>query len=102
MSPRVVYVHGIGRAGDPDKHLEQWTTALATGMRKAGHSRLAEAFAAGTAISCVFGHYADLFETAGAQGGADDPTDADTEEILRGLLLELIEGHLSDPELGAR
>ncbi|MGW1976775.1 hypothetical protein [Streptomyces sp. NPDC001889] len=68
MRPRLVLVHGIGPPRDPARERAEWTAALATGMRAAGHSRLAAELTGGRGIDTVFAHYGDLFRRDQAQG----------------------------------
>ncbi|MFG2998692.1 hypothetical protein [Streptomyces sp. NPDC048340] len=93
MRARLVFVHGIGGTRDPDRELAAWTGALATGMQGAGHSQAARELLAGGLAECVFAHYADLFGSGQAQGGAgaDDTGDAEA-EILSELLVAWVDG----------
>jgi len=95
MRPRLVFVHGVGGPRDATAELAAWTDALASGMRKAGHSDVAAALSGG-AVDRVFVHYGDLFRPAQAQGGTVEIEDDESAKILLELLDEMLAG-LSDP-----
>ncbi|WKV75809.1 hypothetical protein AW27_032360 [Streptomyces sp. PCS3-D2] len=92
MSPRMVFVHGIGGPRDPARELAQWTGALANGMRLAGHSALAEALTAdGGPVAARFAYYGDLFQAPQAQGDGSPEITGQAEEILADLLIEMVD-----------
>ena len=88
MAPRLVFVHGIGGPRDPAAELAHWTTALAAGMRAAGHSALARSLEAAPGAHAAFVSYADLFGRPQAQGGDDAPTEV---ELLAAFVAELVD-----------
>ncbi|MET7285122.1 hypothetical protein [Streptomyces sp. NPDC005573] len=92
MRPRLVFVHGVGGPRDAAAELAGWTAALASGMRAAGHSDVADGLSDGE-VDRRFVHYADLFRPAQAQGsGAGDEADEATAGILLQLLDEMLAG----------
>lgn len=91
--PGLVFVHGIGGIRRDDEELPVWSGALLDGAKAAGHSRFADAVAAGGGPPIRFANYSDLFQSAGGQGGRDD-LDAAEARILHGLVLESIDIHV--------
>jgi pimeloyl-ACP methyl ester carboxylesterase len=92
MGPRLVFVHGIGGIRDPAHEVAEWSGALASGMRGAGHSALAAQLTAADSELCFFAYYADLFSPPQSQGGGELLPEEETEgEILGALLVELVD-----------
>jgi hypothetical protein len=95
MKPRLVFVHGVGGPRDAAGELATWTDALASGMREAGHSDMADALSGG-AVDRAFAYYGELFWPAQAQGATVEIKDDKSAEILLELLDEVLDG-LSEP-----
>ncbi|GGT45821.1 hypothetical protein GCM10010271_57330 [Streptomyces kurssanovii] len=98
MRPRLVFIHGIGRPRDSVRELAAWTTALASGMRAAGHSALAGSLSADGGVECVFAHYDDLFRRSQAQGEGDVAPGEAEAEILSDLLLAWVDGLIAEED----
>lgn len=96
---RLVFVHGIGRPRDPRQELRNWSSALAEGMRQAGHSDLA-AMVQKTdegkgVVTPAFAYYGDLFSAHQAQGHTDGTPSAGEEALLVELLDGIIDSRLA-------
>lgn len=91
MRPQLVFIHGIGGPRDPARELTQWTSALASGMRAAGHARLGRELTAGSGTECVFAHYADLFGQRQAQGEPDGLPEEAQADVLSDLLVAWVD-----------
>ncbi|NUK51724.1 hypothetical protein HRW14_15870 [Streptomyces lunaelactis] len=91
MRPQLVFIHGIGGPRDPARELARWTSALASGMRDAGHARLGRELTAGSGVECVFAHYADLFGRGQSQGEPDGLPDEAEAEVLSDLLVAWVD-----------
>ncbi|WP_019075232.1 alpha/beta hydrolase [Streptomyces hokutonensis] len=103
MRPALVFVHGIGAARDPEAERNSWLAALATGVRKAGHSRVATTLDQNGFADTAFAYYGDLFVDPDAQGGPAPLVEAAESEALRQLLGDMIEAQLDTrPEEGER
>lgn len=76
----LVFVHGIGRQRDADAARLAWTTALADGVRRSGHTDFADSLLVDAKV--VFADYNDLMVAAGGQGGLHQPTDEEAEFLL--------------------
>ncbi|MEV0170501.1 alpha/beta hydrolase [Streptomyces sp. NPDC050803] len=85
MTPRLVFVHGVGGARDAVADKDEWLRALAEGARAAGHSRRASELVGGS-VDVRFAYYGDLFP------GNGEPA-ADVAE----LLLDVVDERLVDP-----
>ncbi len=99
MTPRLVFVHGIGRPSDPEQRLLAWTRALAEGSVAAGHSRFAQWLLEGRGDGVVLAYYADLFSDPGSQGSQGSQVDGLGEpevEILTCFLRDILEEQLAD------
>jgi hypothetical protein len=100
MSPRLVFVHGIGGVRRPDEECARWAGALAEGFRRSGHTDLARrcsgGFAGGREIDLRFCYYGDLFGRPHAQGAGGADVDQRSSELLVALLIEMVEGHLAE------
>nr|WP_042196286.1 hypothetical protein [Kibdelosporangium sp. MJ126-NF4]CEL22520.1 hypothetical protein [Kibdelosporangium sp. MJ126-NF4]CTQ89376.1 hypothetical protein [Kibdelosporangium sp. MJ126-NF4] len=96
MRPKLVFVHGIGGPRQVDQERHRWTAALADGMRKAGHSDIAEDLANSDSPEIEFAYYGDLFTTPHAQGG--DASLSATNELQ--LVSELFTQILAELETG--
>jgi len=64
----VVFVQGIGSYPRPDVMVSEWTTALANGMRQAGHTDVAMAFTHTSQLTTALAYYADLFRPRTVRG----------------------------------
>ncbi|MEU9169548.1 hypothetical protein AB0D34_17350 [Streptomyces sp. NPDC048420] len=91
MKPRLVFVHGVGGPRDAVGELAHWKSALAKGMRAAGHSSMAEALSDG-GIDCAFVYYGDLFRPPQAQGALVEVEDERSAELLLALLDDVLAG----------
>src|SRR5690242_3617575 len=91
VTPRLVFVHGIGGPRRADDECRRWTAALAEGMSHAGHSRLADEL---DQFDIFFAHYQDLFFDPHSQGGGDTPVDT----LLLELFAEMLEARLAEGE----
>lgn len=101
MKPRLVFVHGIGKPRDAAAELDGWLDALISGAGDAGHSRRADALLRGEQVDVRFAYYTDLFAAEGTRNGAapDDENSAEA-EALAGLLLDVLDTRLADPQDG--
>lgn len=97
MTPRLVFVHGIGGPRQADTERERWISALAEGARRAGHSRAAARLIDGGLADVVFAYYGDLFESAQAQGLEAKDMIGDAAILLNELLAEVVEAHRDEP-----
>ncbi|QXJ25776.1 alpha/beta hydrolase [Actinomadura graeca] len=93
MTPRLIFVHGIGGPRRVERDRERWTRALAEGARRAGHSDAALGLADGSLANVVFAYYGDRFQRPGAQGVAGIDVDADETVLLKELLIETVQMH---------
>ncbi|WP_324605861.1 MULTISPECIES: hypothetical protein [unclassified Streptomyces] len=91
----MVFVHGVGGPRDRVGELASWTDALASGMRGAGHSDVADALSGGE-VDRAFVYYGDLFRPAQSQGSTVEIVDAESAELVLELLDEVLAG-LSEP-----
>jgi len=89
MKPRLVFVHGVGGPRDPVGELTEWTDSLASGMRRAGHSAMADGLLSGS-VDCGFVYYGDLFEPTQAQGSMMVIEEDVSADLLLGLLDEVL------------
>ncbi|MGW2384260.1 alpha/beta hydrolase [Streptomyces sp. NPDC001658] len=85
MTPRLVFVHGVGGPRDADAERAQWLRALADGARAAGHSRRVAALLDGS-VDVRFAYYGDLF-----------PQNASADADVAELLLDAVDERLADP-----
>ncbi|MFE3768049.1 alpha/beta hydrolase [Streptomyces sp. NPDC059122] len=99
MTPRLVFVHGIGPHRVIDKELHDWRGALASGAEAAGHGRLVANLLQSRALDVRFAYYGDLFFTPGAQGaGMERGSDGDVDGLSE-LLIDAINERLAqDPD----
>ncbi|MCS0639481.1 alpha/beta hydrolase [Streptomyces sp. LP05-1] len=101
MTPRLVFVHGIGGARDAAAEGAEWTRALAGAARDAGHAAAISGLTGGWGADVRFAAYGDLFRRRGAQGAGDtaDGRDEEDEAVLVALLLEAVDERLADASL---
>jgi hypothetical protein len=95
VKPTLLFVHGIGGPRRVDDECFAWVTALAEGMVRAGHSRLAENLGQRSGFDIRFAYYQDLFADPNAQGG-DDTLDDVSAAILRDLVDEVLAAQLAE------
>ncbi|MGA5417963.1 alpha/beta hydrolase [Streptomyces pseudogriseolus] len=99
MRPALVLVHGIGGARDAEKERDSWLAALASGARKAGHSREAAELARNSFAETTFVYYGDLFTRPQAQGRTAQHAGVEESGALRQMLKCLIDAKLdTDPD----
>jgi pimeloyl-ACP methyl ester carboxylesterase len=97
VAPRLVFVHGIGPHRVSETEVDTWCAALATGMRAAGHSKVADLLRPGsTRVTVRFANYSDLFLPNSANDGGADRGEA--EAILTAVLADAIDQHLAEPQ----
>ncbi|MFE9025483.1 alpha/beta hydrolase [Streptomyces iakyrus] len=93
MTPRLVFVHGVGKPRVVATDLDEWRRALGEGMRAAGHSRRVPQLLDGTSVDVRFAHYGDLFP-----GRESQETEASEEEAeLAQMLLDAVDARLDEP-----
>lgn len=88
----LVFVHGIGRQRDADTARLAWTTALAEGARRSGHTDFADAL--DVDVDVAFADYNDLMVPEGAQGGLRHPSDEEADFLL--ALVDVLVDELSE------
>lgn len=96
MRSRLIFLHGIGQPRAEAEELRLWSRALATGARRAGHSRFAAELEIDPPPGVSFVHYADLLVAPQAQGGHGLNLDEQEAAILAGLFLSLIDAQLAE------
>lgn len=101
MSPRLVFVHGIGGQRRPEIDRQRWASALAQGARQAGHSKAAASLVDGSLTEVIFADYSNLFQAPYSQGWGDVTADEEEAQVLVDLLAAVIETHTSAPHRSA-
>ncbi|MFF3543744.1 alpha/beta hydrolase [Streptomyces platensis] len=95
MTPRLVFVHGVGAHRVIDDELHDWRLALTSGAEAAGHSRLVANLLHSRVLDVRFAYYGDLFFTPGAQGvGMGHGSDENADD-LSALLVDAIDERLA-------
>ncbi|MFF5965292.1 alpha/beta hydrolase [Streptomyces collinus] len=97
MTPRLVFIHGVGKPREATTDLDEWRRALGEGMRAAGHSRLVPPLLDGTSVDVRFAYYGDLFPGGQAQE-ATAHTPQEEEAELAQMLLDAVDARLDEPQ----
>lgn len=84
----LIFVHGIGGRRDVVRDRDGWTTALAEGARRAGHSAVAMNLVG--AVDIRFVDYSDLMASVGAQG-VDGFAGDENAEFMYGFVAALLD-----------
>jgi len=87
-------VHGIGPPRRLDEEVRQWSAALASGARAAGHALFASRVE-NSEMPVDFVHYADLFAEDQVQGQGLELT-GEEPELLARLIADVIDEHLDE------
>jgi hypothetical protein len=98
MASQLVFLHGIGGPRYVDRERRKWTTALAEGARRAGHSRMARNLEDGKFIRPSFVYYGDLFAPPQGQGTGGLNLDDMEARILIDIMCAVIDERLSEAD----
>ncbi|KFG02506.1 hypothetical protein IQ62_01655 [Streptomyces scabiei] len=99
MTPRLLFIHGIGGPRDRILEREIWAHALADGMREAGHFSTGDRLQSSKACDVDFAYYGDLFSPRQAQGvaGAEE-LDERAAVLLAAMMYDIVEEKWAETE----